>query len=432
MRSEVDSGLDRAKTLTADLLSKLLPEDRAFAVRLWDGTVLQPRHESPRATLVLTRSEAPGHILQPPLDLALGEAYLRGDIDIEGDFDAVLELIETVGPRLSPLDWAQVASQAAALRRHADLEPIPLAASLRGRRHTAVRDKDAIQYHYDVSNEFYQLWLDQRMVYSCAYFASGDETLDEAQEAKLELICRKLRLKPGDRLLDIGAGWGALVIYAAQKWGAEGLGITLAERQLEEARARIEAAGLADKVGFELQDYRDVSGEYDKVASIGMAEHVGRENHETYFRSAYQSLKPGGLMLNHAISRGPRAPNMSSKVVSGEFTQRYIFPDGEILPLWESLKAAESVGFEVRDVEDLREHYAKTLRHWADNLEANWEAAVDQVGVTLARLRRLMMRTAAFHFDRGHVAVHQALLAKPDRLGRVPLPPSRADVYRTA
>lgn len=266
------------------------------------------------------------------------------------------------------------------------------------------------------------------MVYSCGYWREA-RTLDEAQEAKLELICRKLRLRPEHRLLDIGCGWGSLVAYAAERHGARAHGITLAERQVAEGRAALERAGLAERASVELRDYRDVRGRFERIASVGMAEHVGRDQLEAYFRAAWECLEPGGSMLNHAISVGPRAASEPDEVFSGEFIQRYVFPDGELEPISESLRAAEAVGFEVRDVEDLREHYATTLRHWVANLESAWDEAVAHVGLERARVWRLFMSASAHQFSQGRIAVHQALLAKPDEDGRVDLPLSRADLY---
>ena len=417
------------KAITLSLLGKLLPEERPFAVRLWDGTVLPSSTEPPKATLVIQGSDTMGRVLEPPLDLAAGEAYIRGDLDIEGDHEAVFEVIETFGPRLSPLDWVQLAQGAASLRRHAGLSSLPLGTVLRGRKHSKERDQQAVQHHYDISNRFYELLLDPRLIYSCAYFPTGDETLADAQTAKLELLCRKLRLKPGERLLDIGCGWGGLAIYAAQNYGVEVVGVTLSQKQLDEGRNRVEQAGLSDKIELELRHYRDIEGDFDKIVSVGMSEHVGGEQLPEYFKTAFDHLKPGGLMLNHAISQGSRANDIPTSVISGELSERYIFPDGEIIPIWQTLKTAEETGFEVRDVEDLREHYAKTLRFWAQNLDTNWDAMVAEVGTELARLRRFHLSAAALQFAYGHVALHQALLAKPDAVGGVKIPPSRDDIY---
>lgn len=424
---------DQVRHHTVRLLEQVLPPGRRFDVRLWDGSALPAPGGPAAAALVLTAPESLGQMLQVPVDLAVGEAFVRGDFDIEGDALAVFEAVEEVAPRFSALQWAAIVQDAAALRRRAGLGG-PLAAALRGStlrgaKHSRARDQAAVQYHYDVSNAFYQLWLDRRMVYSCGYFPTGTETLDQAQTAKLDLICRKLRLKPGERLLDIGSGWGGLALYAAQHHGVEVLGVTLSARQLDEARARAEAQGLAGQVRFELQDYRDVSGQFDKISSVGMAEHVGHAQLGAYFQTAWDRLRPGGLMLNHAISRGPVPLRAAPSAASGEFVQRYIFPDSEILPLWQTLKRAEQVGFEVRDVEDLREHYGETLRRWLAGLETHWDAAEAEVGRGRLRLWRLYLAGCAHQFAWGHLAIHQALLAKPAEHGRVELPASRADLY---
>jgi cyclopropane-fatty-acyl-phospholipid synthase len=365
-------------------------------------------------------------MFQLPLDLALGEAYLRGDFDIEGDPEAVFAAAETVGPRFSVLQLPALLKEVTALRKHKGIS----AAHLKGTLHSKQRDREAIQHHYDVSNRFYQLWLDRRMVYSCGYFPSGSETLDQGQEAKLEHICRKLRLKPGERLLDIGCGWGGLVMYAAEHYGVQALGITLSKQQLEEAHHRVQQAGLQGRVRIEMLDYRDVWETFDKVSSVGMAEHVGRQNLKTYFHHAWKALRPGGLMMHHVITQGPLQIALSNPLGVGEFMKRYVFPDGEILHLWENLEAAEQAGFEVRDVEDLREHYARTLRYWVQNLEATWDRAVEEVGLEKTRLWRLYMSASTHQFAFAHLSLHQCLLAKPGERGQVEIPSSRADLYR--
>lgn len=401
------------------LLERILPT-RPFEVRFWDGSVL-PATAEPRATVVLGRGVLEG--LAAPLDLALGEAFVRGDLEVEGELEAVLEALEHVELPASPLEWVRgVALRGSGIRA--------LSAHLHGAAHSPARDRQAVKHHYDLSNDFYRLWLDPRMVYSCAYFPQGDESLERAQEAKLELICRKLRLRPGERLLDIGCGWGGLVIYAAERFGVEALGITLSSAQLEEARARVRRSGLEGRVRIEELDYREVHERFDKLASVGMAEHVGRANLPRYFQAAFACLEPGGLFLHHAIAQGPLQPKSPTWAASGEFMRRYIFPDGEILPLWEMLREAEAAGFEVRDVEDLREHYTRTLELWRHGLETRFPEAVSLVGPERARLYRLYLAASAHQFAFGHLAVHQTLLAKPDPQGRVKLPSSRADLYR--
>lgn len=411
------------------LLKRVMPKERGFAVNLWGQATLPATRLPAQATLYIRSAQALGQMLRPPLDLSLGEAFLCGDLEITGDLEAAFAAVEEAAPKLSVLQLPTLLRDLATLRQQT---ASPLAARLRGTAHSKDRDRQAIAHHYDVSNAFFKLWLDSRMVYSCGYFPSGGETLNQAQQAKLEHICRKLRLKPGERLLDIGSGWGGLILYAAQHHGVEALGITLSHRQAEETRTRIRAAGLEGRVRVELLDYREVRETFDKVVSVGMAEHVGRENLPAYFQAACKALRPGGLMLHHVITRGPVALAANNSLASGGFIKRYVFPDGEILPLWTNLEAAEQTGFEVRDVEDLREHYAHTLRHWVNNLEAHWEAAVAEVGVERARLWRLYMAASAHQFAYAYLSLHQSLLAKPGDRGRVELPNSRADVYRPA
>ncbi|MGI8748855.1 MAG: class I SAM-dependent methyltransferase, partial [Deinococcus sp.] len=299
---------EELKTAALRLLGAALPPRRALAVELWDGSEL-PATAPETARLILNSPASLGRMLRLPLDVAIGEAYLRGDFEIEGDVGSLAGLADELSLRLKPAALLALLRDARLLRRGAGEVPSPSSVRLEGQQHTRARDREAVSYHYDVSNEFYSLWLDRRMVYSCGYFPGGDETLDRAQEAKLELICRKLRLMPGERLLDIGCGWGGLAIYAAQQYGVRVLGITLSDAQLQEGRSRVRAAGVADLVRLERLDYRDLKGgefdgAFDKVASVGMAEHVGRRNMRAYFEAAYRALRPGGLMLNHAIADG--------------------------------------------------------------------------------------------------------------------------------
>lgn len=329
---------------------------------------------------------------------------MRGDLEITGDLEAAFAAVEEAAPKLSVLQLPTLLKDLATLRQQS---APPLAARLRGTAHSKARDHQAMAHHYDVSNAFFKLCLDSRMVYSCDYFPGGGETLDQAQQTKLEHICRKLRLKPGERLLDIGSGWGGLILCAAQHHGVEAMGITLSHRQAEETRACIKAAGLEGRVRVELLDYREVQESLDKVVSVGMAEHVGREKLPAYFRAAWQALRPRGLMLHHAINQGPVALAANNSLASGEFIKPYVFPDGEILPLWTHLKAAEQIGSEVRDVEYLREHYGHTLRNWVNNLEVRWEAAVAEVGVERARLWRLYMAASAHQFAYAYLSQHK-------------------------
>ncbi|WP_102125662.1 SAM-dependent methyltransferase [Deinococcus planocerae] len=417
------------KEAAVRVFTAALPAPRPFAVRLWDGNELPGAQTPPAARLVLNSPESLGRMLRLPLDVALGEAYLRGDFDIEGDFGRVVGLADTLNPQFSPAQVASLLRDVSLLRRGVSARPPTPLARLHGESHSRERDRQAVQAHYDVSNDFYRLWLDTRMVYSCAYFPRGTETLDEAQEAKLELICRKLRLKGGERLLDLGCGWGGLAIYAAQRYGVRVLGVTLSEAQLHEGRARVKAAGLSHLVTLELRDYRDVTGEFDKIASVGMAEHVGRRNMPEYFAAAHRVLKPGGLMMNHAIADGLGQARVSNLIQSGNFARRYVFPDGELLPIWETLKYVDAALFEVRDVENLREHYARTTALWARRLEARGDEALAALGEERYRLWRIYLNACGYYFSAGHLSIFQTLLAKPDERRHVPLPRSRADLY---
>jgi cyclopropane-fatty-acyl-phospholipid synthase len=295
-----------------------------------------------------------------------------------------------------------------------------------------------VRFHYDVGNEFYALWLDRQMVYSCAYFERGDESLESAQTAKLDYVCRKLRLAPGERLLDIGCGWGALVIHAARHYGVRATGITLSEQQASLARERVAAAQLTSSVAIEIRDYRTLAGDesFDKISSVGMVEHVGIERLDEYFRVAYAALKPGGLFLNHGIvsvedarSRGVLDPVWRRLWKRDQFIRRYVFPDGDLVPAAAVLAAAEGQGFEVRDVESLREHYLTTLRHWVRRLEAHEAEARAVADDVTYRVWRLYMSAAAHGFRIGRISVIQSLLAKHNAQGRVAVPRTRADLY---
>lgn len=431
LRSPAPASPQAVRDAAARLLGALLPRRRAFSVRLWDGTVL-PATLPERAQLVVTGEGSLGRALHLPLDVSLGEAYLRGDLDGSGDLTAIVEALDDLEVQVAPAEWPGLLRDAELLRRQARTRSAvaPPAAHLGGEVHSRERDRQAIRFHYDVSNDFYRLFLDERMVYSCAYFPTGTETLEEAQAAKLDLICRKLRLQPGERLLDIGCGWGGLAIYAARHYGVQVLGVTLSQAQLDEGRARVRAAGLEHLVTLELCDYRDVGGQFDKVSSVGMAEHVGRRRMAEYFAVAYRALKPGGLMLNHAIADGLNHVRMPKFLQSGAFARKYVFPDGELLPAWETLKFAADAGFELRDVENLREHYDRTLRHWVARLEAHEAEALALVGQERYRVWRLYMSASASYFRREHIELVQTLLAKPDGEWQAHVPPSRADLYR--
>jgi cyclopropane-fatty-acyl-phospholipid synthase len=421
------------------------PSHRSFDVRFWDGTVDRGANPNPAYTLVLNRPGALRRMLLPPNELSIVESYISGDVDIDGSVEAASGLAEAIGDRLrSPLAIAKLVRLVLGLPGQAEDDladtRFPEHARKLGPRHTPVRDAAAIQFHYDVGNEFYKLWLDKRMVYSCAYFRSPDFTLDQAQEAKLDHICRKLRLKPGERLLDIGCGWGGLIMHAAEHYGVDATGITLSENQAALARERIERAGLGDRCRVAIRDYRTLAegDNYDKISSVGMVEHVGLTHLPVYFGAAYRALKPGGLFMNHGIvSLSEARPRSVGEVIfrkfwkADAFIDKYVFPDGKLTATRDVIGAAEATGFEVRDVESLREHYAMTLRHWVRSLEEKSDDAKALVGNHTFRVWRLYMAASANAFSSAAINVLQTLLAKPDARGRSGLPLTREDLYAT-
>ncbi len=357
----------------------------------------------------------------------MGEAYLQEDFDIEGDLESAFSLADHLVRQPRGLaKRLRLARDLLWLPDNGRTKVEPPSERLRGLRHSPQRDRKAVTYHYDVSNEFFSLWLDKRMVYSCAYFLSADDDLDTAQERKLDYICRKLRLRRGERLLDIGCGWGGLVLHAASRYGVEALGITLSEPQAEFAKERIRNAGLSDRCRVEIRDYRDLDGTqaYDKLVSVGMFEHVGESRLKEYFLRAYRLLRAGGLFLNHGIAHNPAFP----AVPGSSFSDHYVFPDGELLPISTTLGFAEGSGFEVRDVESLREHYMHTLRHWRHRLEARREEARRATDEMTCRLWRLYMAGAAHMFRIGRNNVYQALLSRPSG-GESGLPLTRSGWY---
>lgn len=399
---------------------------RDVAFRLWDGSHWPDDRPRP-ATLVLKHPAALREMFAPGTEKGLAEAYLRDDFDIEGNIESAFELADALGRR-NDKGWL------ALLRGFYQLHRLPGKTGEahgfvagHGARHSLERDRQAVSFHYDVSNDFFKLWLGQRMVYSCAYFEHRDATLDEAQDAKLRHICRKLRLQPGQRLLDIGCGWGGLAIFAAQHHGVRVTGVTLSRHQAELANARVREAGVADKVTIALKDYRELRGEepFDAIVSIGMSEHVGRTELANYFSFGRELLKPGGVFLNHAIGEGARPRPLRGP----SFMDEYVFPDGDIPPIPVVLQAAEAAGFEVRDVENLREHYALTLRHWVSRLEQGHADALRHVNEATYRVWRLYMAGSAHGFTKGQLAVYQVLLSKPDTAGDAHLPLTRRDWY---
>ncbi len=379
-----------------------------LAVELWNGHRYAPANDA-RVLLRVSPKASLLRLLHADL-AALGEAYVEGDLDLEGPIDEALRAAE-------------------ALARNWSKDP-------RGRlprlaRHTRERDSEAIRYHYDVSDDFYRLWLDRRMVYSCAYYRDPGDDLDLAQEQKLDHICRKLRLQAGDRFLDIGCGWGALVMHAAQKYGVDATGITLSVNQQAFAAQRIREAGLQDRCRVLLQDYRDVPGHgaYHKISSIGMFEHVGLKNLPLYFGTIHRLLADGGIALNHGIT-AVDVDHREAVLGAGEFVERYVFPHGELPHVSLVAKEMSAAGLEVMDVETLRLHYARTLREWSRRLEANLDAARASAGDRRTRIWRLYLAGCAHGFERNWVTIHQVLAVKAGDPARIPLPWTRDYMYR--
>ena len=394
-----------------------------FAIRLWDGTEI-PANGEAAFTLVVNHPGALRTAFKPPVDLNAGRAFAAGLLDIEGDMEAAIDAMMTVTDQRA----AGIVRLAGLLRKlPAAHLPELREAHLSGRRHSLARDRAAIGFHYDQPVAFYRSFLDRSMVYSCAYFDDGVTSLDDAQLAKIDYSLRKLRLQPGERLLDIGCGWGALVVRAAKAYGAYVLGVTLSERQYEEARRRIREAGIEERARVERWDYRQLPATtFDKIISIGMFEHVGREKLPEYFGTAYGLLKGGGLFLNHGIANQHRTMRDGR---AGGFMGRFIFPDGELVNVSDALQIAERCGFEVRDVENLREHYTRTLRAWVANLERNRSEAIAAAGEQTYRAWRLYLAGSAQGFRSSRLGLFQSLLAKPKSSGSVEIPATRRDLY---
>ena len=422
---------------------------RNFAVRYWDGTLDDAPSGSPRDfTLVFRTPAVMRRMFLPPSQLAIGEAFVDGDFEVEGDLQSAAALGESLRQRLSIAQVMRLAKALLALppdnASGAERERRSLLPHF-SRRHSRRRDSAAVRAHYDLGNDFYALWLDSKMVYSCAYFESGSEDIDTAQTAKLDLICRKLRLAPGQRLLDIGCGWGALIRHAAAHYGARALGITLSAPQADLATQRIREAGLSDRCTIQVRDYRSLPDEaaFDKVVSVGMVEHVGRSHLGAYFAKAFRVLAPGGVLLNHGIVDGP-GPSLTNphrpirrfleRMVwrRGAFIDRHVFPDSELAPVGQVVSCAEAAGFEVRDVESLREHYILTVRRWLQRLEEAERDAAALVGARTVRVWRLYMAGCAQSFASHRMGLVQALMAKPDSRGEVRLPLTRSDWYAHA
>ncbi len=393
--------------MLATLLPTLRELELPLRLRLWDGNELD-LGPAPSVTLEIKDPNLIPQLAHPSLAL-LGGAYVEGKVDLHGPLEEVIRIGDEISRALGD--------------QHSQL-PVREA-------HDKATDAEAISYHYDLSNEFYQLWLDRDMVYSCGYFETGSEDLDQAQQAKLRHLCRKLRLQSGDRLLDVGCGWGGLARFAAREYGAQVLGITLSAEQLKLGRARVAAEGLEDRVQIELMDYRDLpqDGQFDKVVSVGMFEHVGHANMPLYCQQLSAVVRPGGLVLNHGIT----SRHTDGRPVShgaGEFIDQYVFPHGELPHLTSIGACISESGLEIVDVESLRLHYARTLQFWSERLESRLQEAQRMVPERALRIWRVYLAGCAYGFRRNWINLHQILASKPLPDGGHELPWSRTDIYR--
>jgi len=422
--SDGESNPASAAGVLGPLLRSALGAELPFRLRFWDGSVTGP-HDAP-ATLTIGRRRALRRLLWAPNEIGLARAYVTGDLDVEGDLFAVLADVlalirpdEIVGKRPSVRILAALAAAALRLRV---LGPPPRPPKeevrLRGRRHTRRRDAEAIAHHYDVGNDFYRAVLGDSMTYSCAYWAAPEfdpaepADLTAAQFAKCDLVARKLGLTAGMRVLDVGCGWGTFALHAARTYGVHVVGVTLSAAQAEYARKRMADEGVADLVEIRVQDYREVSdGPFDAICSIGMAEHVGASQLAGYAAHLFDLLRPQGRLLNHAISLRPDDPQQGPE--SSSFIDRYVFPDGELVPIARMVAILEDAGFEVRDTESLREHYGLTLRAWVTNLERKWDVAVAAATPVRARVWRLYMTACALAFEANEIGVNQVLAVRP-------------------
>ena len=425
--------MPRAADVVGRIIEAFLGEDPPLAVSCWDGSTWGRPDASLHA--YVNSPDAIRRLLWDPNELGLGRAHVTGELDFDGSIFELLALRDQIAGRdedvalhLTKREWLELVRDARRLGV-LGLRPAPpeQEARLKGRLHSKRRDQEAISHHYDVGNDFYRLVLGPSMTYSCAFFAADDTTLDEAQALKYEHICQKLDLQPGQRLLDVGCGWGGMVLHAATHHGVRAVGVTISEEQAALARQRIHDAGLDDRVEIRLQDYRDIDdGTFDAISSIGMFEHVGIEQVQAYFTRLRELLRPEGRLLNHAISRC----SGEGELPRDSFPARYVFPDGQLHEVGRTVSTMQDLGFEARDVESLREHYARTLRAWIANLEADWDRAVELVGAPRARIWRLYMAGSAIGFEGHRLNIHQVLAVHPDRSGRSGMGRTRPDTVR--
>ena len=390
-------------------LEQALPE-RPFSIRFWDGTGLESTNSAGGPTFFVRSPAAAAQVLRAPGQLGLGRAYVTGDLDVD-ELDKVMRLLDGWNP--PSLDRGTQARLLLAAVRAAGVmkpPPVPIAELRpRGRRHSAERDARSVRHHYDLPKEFFALFLDESMTYSCGIFSRGAETLEQAQETKLELVCTKLDLKPGQRILDIGCGWGSFALHAASRHDVEVVGITLSEPQAQEARRRAKEAGLEDRIDIRVQDYREIpDGPFDAVGSIGMVEHVGSNQIDAYFQQVARLVKPGGWVLNHGIGR-----LRHGEPEAGAFSERYVFPDAAPLHLSRIQHAVEGAGLTTEHVEGFAADYATTLTHWIERLDSNLERATELAGPERVRVWRLYLRAARNGFQTGFTSVYQVRCRRP-------------------
>ncbi|GGP27494.1 SAM-dependent methyltransferase [Silvimonas amylolytica] len=390
--------------LFEDFLGRMRSHGIPLRLQLWNGKHFD-LHPEPRVTLIANTAGSLRHVINPTLD-TLGKAYVEGEIDLEGHV----------------LDVVDIATQLAAAEGD-DTRTTP-----RAGRHSRESDKNAIGYHYDVSNEFYSAWLDKEMVYSCGYFRTESDTLDQAQIQKIDHILNKINIQPGQTLLDIGCGWGALMVRAVKQYGARAVGVTLSQNQYEYARERIAREGIADRCEVRLQDYRDVTGQFDRITSVGMFEHVGLKNLESYFRRIHTLLADGGVVMNHGIT-STDVNSGDTPFGGGDFIDRYVFPDGELPHIALTLKEMCAAGLEPMDVENLRRHYALTLKHWAERFEAHSEHMRKLAGEQKYRIWRVYLAGCAYGFIHDWISLNQIVAVKAGGPGMNRLPLTREYMY---
>lgn len=401
----------------ATLVEDLLGDDLPIGFDAYDGSRTGPA-DAP-ARIVIKSPSVLMRLVTGGGEVGLARAYAAGELDVEGDIYEVLSLREHVPEiKLKPGLAAAALRIAAASGLHVP-PPAPGEARLGGRRHSRARDAAAIAHHYDVSNDFYRLFLGPTMTYTCAVWRKPSVGLDAAQDAKHELVCRKLALEPGMRLLDVGCGWGSMAMHAAIHHGVRAVGVTLSQRQAAWGQKAVADAGLSDLVEIRHQDYRDVQdGPYDAISSIGLIEHVGSEQLPVYARHLFNLLRPGGRLLNHGITRPAATEQLPRRLrwpsTNRSFLYRFVFPDGELMEVGKIVSGLQQAGFEARHMESLREHYALTCRAWVSNLERNWDDAVAEAGGARTRIWRLYMAGSALHFEANRTNLHQILAVKPD------------------